>query len=170
MVSFELFTSRGDFAMYLTPCYTTETKNPNLLRIAAYVAHNTRKIRRPVKLSEDELEHILQFCTEAISKILLIHNQVNLCKTLNNETRKREFICSMLYLTRMGVEYHGTALLYLPLLIFFVHHSVTPSTQFTGETILPKIPVMKFILPLESCLPEMFSIRSKSITEGSFCE
>lgn len=62
-------------------------------------------------------------------------------KVFNNETKKREFACSMLYLMRNGVDCRG-------------------------ECILPRISLMKYILPLEAYLQENFSIRSKSITEG----
>eukprot|EP00961_Rhodomonas_salina_P194515 2625998-Rhodomonas_salina.1 len=62
-------------------------------------------------------------------------------KLKHNDTKKREFACSMLYLMRNGVDARG-------------------------ECILPKLEIMSSILPLETFLPEHFKIRSKSITEG----
>lgn len=113
----------------------------NMLHLSADIMWNSRKIRRPVKLEEKQLDQIVDMSTDAITKVLLKYNNVHITKVLNNDVRKREFICSMLYLMRTGVDCRG-------------------------ECILPKIHIMSLILPLETFLPDNFKVRAKSITEG----
>lgn len=113
----------------------------NLVRVAATVAFQTRKLRRPTALPKSQLKQLITLCTDSVCKVVLKYNTQHTSKILNSESRKREFACSMLYLMRNGVSCRG-------------------------ECILPKIPIMENLLPLESFLPEEFKIRSKSITEG----
>ena len=60
---------------------------------------------------------------------------------MQHSTRGREFICSMLYLMRMGIT-------------------------FRNQTILQRVEVLNQLLPLQVFLPSVFKIRAKSITEG----
>jgi hypothetical protein len=87
------------------------------------------------------MENLIKVCTDAIAKIILQHTNAHMQKILGNEMRKREFVCSMLYLMRNGVESRG-------------------------ECILPQIGIISNLLPLENFLPLYFKIRPKSITEG----
>ena len=116
-------------------------QSPNMLHIASEVTWQTRKLRRPIVLPKEQMECIVEICTNAIAKVLLTYNKVYVSKIFNSETRKREFTSSMLYLIRSGVECRG-------------------------ECILPKIPIISLLVPLETYLPEFFKIRSKSVTEG----
>jgi hypothetical protein len=105
------------------------------------VYRSTRRIRAPVQLSETQLLPIITACTDSITHILLRFNGPHISKVKHNDNKRREFTCSMLYLMRSGVDARG-------------------------ECILPHLPIMHDILPLEAFLPEHFNIRSKSITEG----
>ncbi len=113
----------------------------NLVRVAAAVAWQTRKLRRPLTLQPEQLAKLIDVCTDSITHLMLKYSNAHTMKLLNSETRRREFACSMLYLMRNGVDCRG-------------------------ECILPRIDMMAAILPLESQLQESFKIRSKSITEG----
>lgn len=118
-----------------------ETKYPNLLQVASYIAHQSRKIRKPICLKTESIEKIITIMTNNITKIMLKYNSKFLYKIINNDTRKREFVCSMLYLSRVGVH-------------------------MNGEVILPKIEILRLVLPNECFLTSVFKIRAKAITEG----
>lgn len=113
----------------------------NMVTAAAAAAWHTRKLRRPVTLPREELEHVVKVSTDAVCNVMLKYNSQQTSKILNSDARRKEFACSMFYLMRNGVDCRG-------------------------QCILPRMKIMGSILPLETFLPESFRIRSKSITEG----
>ena len=98
-------------------------------------------MRQPAFLPPEHIASVLAACTDAITQILLAYDGVHISKIKKNDTRRKEFVCSMLYLMRTGVDSRGRA-------------------------VLPCMHIMHDILPLEIFLPEHFGIRAKSITEG----
>ncbi len=60
---------------------------------------------------------------------------------MQHASRGKEFVCSMLYLMRMGIT-------------------------FRNQTILQKVEILNELLPMQVFLPSFFNIRAKSITEG----
>lgn len=116
-------------------------KYVNMVRVAATVAFHTRKLRRPAVLPAAKLEELITTCTNTVCRVMLLYHNQHTSKLLNSEVRRREFVCSMLYLMRTGVS-------------------------CSGQCILPQISIISLILPLETFLPEQFNIRAKSITEG----
>eukprot|EP00961_Rhodomonas_salina_P277330 3747689-Rhodomonas_salina.1 len=109
--------------------------------IVTQIAWSVRKMRHPVSLPRDEMCTLITLCTDAITFVMLKYNSNNTVKLINNDIRRKEFACSMLYLMRSGVVCRG-------------------------QPILPRLPIIAALLPLEIFLPEHFGIRSKSITEG----
>jgi len=84
---------------------------------------------------------LVKTCTESIVNLLMSYGGLRVVRHLQNVGRRREFICSMLYLMRMGITYQNRQL-------------------------LPKIDMLHEYLPMQVLLPVVFKIRAKSITEG----
>ena len=117
---------------------------PNMLHIIAMVCHGCRKHRPPPpphELAMIDMCGIQEKCTESITCLVVQHGWVRVWRQLQNQTRGREFICSMLYLMRMGIT-------------------------FQKRQVLPKMEILNLLLPMQALLPTVFKIRAKSITEG----
>jgi hypothetical protein len=143
---------------------------PNMLHLVAQVAYLCRKNRstttttverrRPhhhatsnnnknahVETEEEEAggggasSSLIAQCVDAVTGLLLVYGGARVARQLQNSTRARELVCSMLYLARVGVT-------------------------FQGRQILPRIEALHWRLPLQALLPSVFRIRAKSITEG----
>ena len=84
---------------------------------------------------------ICEKCTESITYLIMQHGWLRVWRQMQNQTRGREFICSMLYLMRVGIT-------------------------FQKRQVLPKLEILNSLLPMQALLPTVFKIRAKSITEG----
>jgi len=87
------------------------------------------------------LHRVIGICVDNISSLIQNHGWIRVSRQLQHVTRGREFICSMLYLMRMGIT-------------------------FKNQKILLKLEILNDLLPLQVFLPSVFNIRAKSITEG----
>ena len=115
---------------------------PNMLILIAQVTYHCRKNRITKQSNECvDVELIIDKCTESITSLLLQYGGQRVLRQTQSSSRCREFICSMLYLMRMGITYQNRRL-------------------------LPKMEILNQILPLQVLLPFVFKIRAKSITEG----
>lgn len=129
-----------------------------MLEVARQLAWATRKHRLEIKLTQKELKHIIDLCTSSITSVIMQFKNQSMLKVATNASKFKEFVCSMLFLMRVGVQakvcpYRHT-----------VSRHLTLSPQ--GRIILEKCETLNFILPQESFLPFHFNIRCKSITEG----
>ena len=111
-----------------------------MLHLIALVSHQCRKNRSLIR-DRQLVESTIQRCTESITHLLHVHGGPRVVRQMQNAMRYREFVCSMLYLMRVGITYQS-------------------------RQILPKIEALNLLLPLQVLLPTMFKIRAKSITEG----
>lgn len=98
---------------------------------------STRVAKKHTRL----LERVIQICVENITRLIRAHGWHRVHRQLQHATRGKEFICSMLYLMRMGIT-------------------------FRNQNILQKVEVLNELLPMQVFLPTVFNIRAKSITEG----
>lgn len=114
---------------------------PNMVTIVSQLEYHCRKNRRASTRKEIDVESIIDHCSESITSLLIRFGNVRVCKQMQNPSRCREFICSILYLMRMGITYQSRQL-------------------------LPKMEILNELLPLQVLLPAVFKIRAKSITEG----
>ena len=126
----------------------TNCVRPNMLHIAAMVCYGCRKHRCSHQQQQQQqqapmidMRAIQEKCTESIICLIVQHGWVRVWRQLQNQTRGREFICSMLYLMRMGIT-------------------------FQKRQVLAKMEVLNRLLPMQALLPTVFKIRAKSITEG----
>lgn len=87
------------------------------------------------------LERVIGICVENITHLIKMHGWHRVNRQLQHTTRGKEFVCSMLYLMRMGIT-------------------------FRNQNILQKVEILNELLPMQVFLPSMFNIRAKSITEG----
>ena len=87
------------------------------------------------------LERVIGICVENISQLIRLHGWHRVNRQLQHATRGKEFVCSMLYLMRMGIT-------------------------FRNQNILQKVEILNDLLPMQVFLPSIFNIRAKSITEG----
>jgi hypothetical protein len=87
------------------------------------------------------LERVIGICVENITQLIKMHGWHRVNRQLQHTTRGKEFVCSMLYLMRMGIT-------------------------FRNQNILQKVEILNELLPMQVFLPSMFNIRAKSITEG----
>lgn len=87
------------------------------------------------------LERVIRICVENITRLIRTHGWHRVHRQLQHATRGKEFVCSMLYLMRMGIT-------------------------FRNQNILQKVEVLNDLLPMQVFLPSVFNIRAKSITEG----
>ena len=87
------------------------------------------------------LQRVIRICVDSICHLIQNHGWHRVARQLQHATRGREFICSMLYLMRMGIT-------------------------FRNQNILQKMEILNDLLPLQVFLPTTFNIRAKSITEG----
>lgn len=111
-----------------------------MLFLTALVAHQCRK-NRSIGRDQALVESMIQSCTESITNLLHVHGGARVVRQMQNALRYREFVCSMLYLMRVGITYQG-------------------------RQILPRVEALHLLLPLQVLLPTVFRIRAKSITEG----
>ena len=111
-----------------------------MLHLAAMVSHQCRK-NRPLSRDAGLVESTIQRCTESITRLLHVHGGPRVVRQMQNALRYREFVCSILYLMRVGITYQG-------------------------RQILPRLDALHMLLPLQVLLPAIFKIRAKSITEG----
>ncbi len=87
------------------------------------------------------LERVIGICVENITQLIKVHGWHRVNRQLQHTTRGKEFVCSMLYLMRMGIT-------------------------FRNQNILQKVEILNDLLPMQVFLPSVFNIRAKSITEG----
>jgi hypothetical protein len=113
---------------------------PNMLHLVAMVAFQCRR-QRPLGRDRELIETTIRSCTESITNLLHRHGGDRVIKLLQNMVRQREFICSMLYIMRVGITYQN-------------------------RQILPRVESLQQLLPMQALLPSVFKIRAKSITEG----
>ena len=114
---------------------------PNMVTIISQLEYQCRKNRRASTRREIDIGSIIEQCTESITNLLIRFGGVRVTKQMQNATKCREFICSILYLMRMGITYQNRQL-------------------------LPRLEILHELLPLQVLLPPIFHIRAKSITEG----
>jgi len=114
---------------------------PNMILLLSQVEYHCRKNRKVSLRRDVDIEGVIERCTESITSLLLQFGGIRVTKQMQNVSRCREFICSILYLMRMGITYQNRQL-------------------------LPKMEILNNILPLQVLLPVIFKIRAKSITEG----
>ena len=121
-----------------------ECKRPSVVVLMGQVRFQCRKNRRAMalrSLGPDRTARVIRECTDAITGLLLVHGGPRVARQLQNSTRNREFIASMLFLMRVGI-------------------------RFQGRRVLPRMELLHEVLPLQVLLPSIFRIRAKSITEG----
>jgi hypothetical protein len=87
------------------------------------------------------LERVIGICVENITQLIKVHGWYRVNRQLQHTTRGKEFVCSMLYLMRMGIT-------------------------FKNQNILQRVDILNDLLPMQVFLPSVFNIRAKSITEG----
>lgn len=87
------------------------------------------------------LERVIGICVENITQLIKVHGWYRVNRQLQHNTRGKEFVCSMLYLMRMGIT-------------------------FKNQNILQRVDILNELLPMQVFLPSVFNIRAKSITEG----
>jgi len=114
---------------------------PIMPKIFGEMFHICRKSRNVVRLDRYEINNIINDCTQSIMNLLLKYGSARVARYFQNNLRSREFVCSMLYLMRMGITYQKRQL-------------------------LPQLKILNDILPLQALLPIVYKIRAKSITEG----
>lgn len=83
----------------------------------------------------------MNLCVENITQLIKMHGWHRVNRQMQHASRGKEFVCSMLYLMRMGIT-------------------------FRNQTILQKVEILNELLPMQVFLPSVFNIRAKSITEG----
>jgi hypothetical protein len=111
-----------------------------MVMLVALVSHLCRK-NRALGRERGVVEQTIQDCTESITHLLHIYGGPRVVRQMQNALRYREFVCSMLYLMRVGIT-------------------------FQNRQILPRVESLHTLLPLQVLLPTVFKIRAKSITEG----
>ena len=117
-------------------------KHPNLIEIEAKLSWMCRKCRsHPCHQYSKDLNRVIVICVENITELIKVHGWHRANRQLQHITRGKEFVCSMLYLMRMGIT-------------------------FKNQTILQKVEILNDLLPQQVFLPSIFNIRAKSITEG----
>ena len=105
-------------------------------------SHRKTIRRRQIMISKAEvLQRVIKLCVDNICNLIQKYGWHRVDRQLQHASRGREFICSMLYLMRMGIT-------------------------FKNQTILQKMEILNSLLPLQVFLPTIFNIRAKSITEG----
>ena len=114
---------------------------PNMVLIISQLEYQTRKTRRASSRKEVDIGNVIEQCTESITNLLIRFGGIRVTKQMQNANKCREFICSILYLMRMGITYQNRQL-------------------------LPRVDILHELLPLQVLLPPIFNIRAKSITEG----
>jgi len=125
--------------------HNKECLRPNMLNIMGQLFYAFRKHRLFHHKNNESrcevIESLIQQCTHSIANLIINYGGQRVAKQLQNHYRCREFICSMLYLMRMGITYQNRQL-------------------------LPKVEALNEFLPMQVLLPLVFKIRAKSITEG----
>jgi hypothetical protein len=111
---------------------------PNLVIIEAKLTWLCRKSRRGRR---DVVDRVIAVCVDSICSLLRNYGWHRVARQLQHATRGREFVCSMLYLMRVGIT-------------------------FQNRCLLQRLDVLHELLPLQVFLPSIFGIRAKSITEG----
>jgi hypothetical protein len=104
-------------------------------------AESRAETRAPQERRARILARVTRLCVDNICSLIQNHGWQRVHRQMQHSTRGREFICSMLYLMRMGIT-------------------------FRNQTILQRVEVLNQLLPLQVFLPSVFKIRAKSITEG----
>jgi hypothetical protein len=120
---------------------------PNLLDLEAKISFQCRKCRVSAPRGKPHVfmgikRRVMRVCIDNICSLLQNHGGQRVERQLQNASRGRELICSLLYLMRSGV-------------------------CMRNQTVLQKMEVLNDMLPLQSFLPTVFQIRSKSICEGA---
>ena len=106
------------------------------------VVSQDQECSSPGRQSKAEvLQRVIRLCVDNICNLIQKYGWHRVDRQLQHASRGREFICSMLYLMRMGIT-------------------------FKNQTILQKMDILNSLLPLQVFLPTVFNIRAKSITEG----
>jgi hypothetical protein len=134
------------FSKLLRECAHNKTcMRPNMCDIVSHIFFHMKKGRfQYTEMNEDryrQIRKLINQCTTSITNLLMTYGRQRVARQIQNQSRCREFICSMLYLMRMGITYQNRQL-------------------------LPKLEGLNEYLPLQVLLPVVFKIRAKSITEG----
>ena len=80
------------------------------------------------------LERVMGICVENITQLIKVHGWYRVNRQLQHTTRGKEFVCSMLYLMRMGIT-------------------------FKNQNILQRVDILNDLLPMQVFLPSLFNIR-----------
>jgi hypothetical protein len=115
---------------------------PNLCDIEAYLHHSLSGHRIPpqsVSVSRQEREACIKFAALSISRLTTFMRTH--CVNVPSCVKQGGVIVGMLYMMRSGVT-------------------------IDNITVLPRLPQLKRLLPLEQHLPTFFNIRSKVVTEA----
>lgn len=114
---------------------------PNMVDVEARLSWLCRKSRRGARHTR-VVERVMALCVNSICGLLRTYGWHRVSRQLQHATRGREFICSMLYLMRVGIT-------------------------FQNRCLLQRLDILHDLLPLQVFLPSVFRIRAKSITEVS---
>lgn len=122
--------------------YKTSPESQRLLpvvpNVLATLLNSLGKSRIPLSMSLAGRRKVAHRCTEVIANHISMLHRVHMSAVV--DFKMKQYITGLLYLMRQGVRTRGVC-------------------------ILPRIPVLDRILPQESHLTSMFSIRNKCITE-----
>eukprot|EP00961_Rhodomonas_salina_P296158 3936105-Rhodomonas_salina.4 len=112
---------------------------PNICTLVGTLASRTQNIRMcPSHFDNAARERVAHLCCRGITRLLCILD--TLCPTALSHTRRETMVVGILYLMQSGLLAHNTY-------------------------VLPRIPELRELLPLESYLYPYFAIKCKSITE-----
>lgn len=114
-------------------------KAPNLVALATELAAKTRNVRLcPLQFAHTQRAKMVHTCCEALRRLLATLHSA--CPLVIESTRFDLLVTGLLYLMRTGLSMREVSL-------------------------LPRIPELSQMLPLESALQSVFGLRSKCITE-----
>jgi hypothetical protein len=122
--------------------YRVQKRTPNLCDIDAHLHHMLCGHRLPppsLERSLEERRRCAQEATRAISQ--LIHFMRTHCVSVPTCVKQGGVVAGMLYMMRFGVT-------------------------IDNVTVLPRLPELKHLLPLEQHLPIFFNVRAKIVTEA----
>ena len=111
---------------------------PNIATVVCSVIHDVHPIRAVMMLNHQARQELSEWCAVCITKHLRFIMAV--CPGAVPPPRIRSITIGLLYLMRTGVQFHGIV-------------------------VLPRCPVLQYVLPMESYLYKNYGIRSKIITE-----
>jgi hypothetical protein len=106
---------------------------------SASAVHTSQGSRVPrVNASDEERKAVSRWCADAIHKHICLINSI--CKGVITEAKLRSTAIGLLYMIRQGIVVHELV-------------------------VLPRVPLLATLLPLESHLDATFQVKAKCITE-----